>query len=82
MPTFKKKVSFYESEEGADTLRELTIMAKDLVYNTGSSFSADAERYPDNKIPFVDKHMKYLNAHPSVNPQQYISNLRLMTKRR
>jgi hypothetical protein len=80
MSTVKKRVNFFESQEGlqiADTLKD---MALDTAYNTDSSYSANSELYPDNLIPFVAKHMSYLNAHPSTDPQHYISNLRLMTR--
>ena len=55
-------------------------MARDNVYNTGSSYSANSIQYPDNLIPFVDKHVNYLNAHPGLDPSQYIANLRLITR--
>ena len=46
------------------------------------SFSANAELYPDGNIPFVEKHIAYLMDHPKVDPDQYLSNLRLMLKKR
>ena len=80
MPTAKKKVNLYESEEGALILQELRTIAADVKYNTGSSYSADSSSYSDNLIPFVDKHMRYLILHPSVDPAHYLANLRLMTR--
>lgn len=80
MPTAKKRVNFFESEEGLEIERTLRGMALDAAYNTDASYSANSSLYPDNLIPFVAKHMSYLNAHPSTDPQHYISNLRLMTK--
>ena len=80
MPTAKKKVNLYESEEGMVIQQELREMAADIRYNTGSSYSADSSSYADHLIPFVDKHMRYLIVHPSVDPVHYIANLRLMTK--
>ncbi|CAN5456799.1 hypothetical protein BH10PAT3_BH10PAT3_7870 [soil metagenome] len=80
MPTAKKKINLYESEEGAIIQKELRAMAADLAYNTGSSYSADSSAYSDNLIPFVDKHMRYLIVHPSVDPVHYLANLRLMTR--
>jgi len=80
MPTAKKKVNLYESEEGALIQKELHEMAADVKYNTGSSYSADGSSYSDHLIPFVDKHMRYLMVHPSVDPAHYLANLRLMTK--
>ena len=80
MPTAKKKVNLYESEEGAVIQKELISMAADATYNTGSSYSTDTSSYSDHLIPFVDKHMRYLNLHPSVDPLHYLANLRLMTR--
>ncbi len=80
MPTAKKRINFFESEEGLEIERILREMALNTAYNTDASYSANSTLYPNNLIPFVAKHMSYLNAHPSTDPQHYISNLRLMTK--
>ena len=82
MPTLKKRISFFESEEGTRVHQTLHLMTQDPIYNTEASYSANATVYPDNLIPFVDKHMNYLNTHPAVDPYNYISNLRLKTKSR
>lgn len=82
MPTLKKRISFFDSEEGLRIQQTLQLMMLDPIYNTESSYSANATMYPDNLIPFVDKHMNYLNTHPAVDPYNYISNLRLKTKSR
>ena len=76
----KKRTNLFESEEGAEIKRILISMTKNDVYSTSPSYSANSERYPDNLIPFVDKHMNYLNAHPNIDPRHYIANLRLMTR--
>ena len=80
MPTLKKRVSFYESEEGLQVKSELQAMVTNLLYFTESSYSANIIQHPDNLVNFVEKHMNYLNTHPSIDPSQYISNLRLITK--
>ena len=80
MTTFKKRSDFYSSEEGIHTLKVLQSMTVDDNYHTDPSYSANVLLYTNNLIPFVDKHMLYLQDHPSINPQQYIANLRLMTK--
>ncbi len=82
MPTLKRKVNFFESEEGIEIAATLRLMAEDLAFNTESSYSANTVLHPDNLISFVEKHMNYLNTHPAINPREYISNLRLMTRRR
>jgi len=80
MATIKKKINFFESEEGAAIEQALQHMTLDATYNTAASYSTNATVYPDNLIPFVDKHKNYLAAHPAVNPKLYVSNLRLMTR--
>lgn len=80
MATLKKRVNFYESEEGQAAQLLLEAMAADIGYNTPASYSANLERYPDKLMPFVEKHMTYLNQHPSVEPRHYLANLRLMSR--
>ncbi|HUP26214.1 MAG TPA: hypothetical protein VM124_01040 [Candidatus Limnocylindrales bacterium] len=80
MPTLKKKTNFLQSEAGDKARKALYLMASDDAYNTRASYIADGTDYPDNLIPFVDKHMNYLNTHPSIDVGQYLSNLRLMVR--
>ncbi len=80
MPVTNKKLVL-DSEAGAKVIQALTEMADDVTYNTGDSYSANGEKYPDNKISFVDKHINYLLSHSSVNPDHYLANLRLMTRK-
>lgn len=80
MATTKRKINFFQSEEGAAIKATLISIATDKAYNTKSSYSVNEVEYPDHLIPFVDKHMNYLNGHPSIDPDQYVSNLRLITK--
>ncbi|MBA3758603.1 hypothetical protein H0X10_03165 [Candidatus Saccharibacteria bacterium] len=80
MPTLKKKSDFFETAEGLEIARALREMDADNAFSTIASYSANAAVYPDNLIPFVDKHMNYLKQHQNVNPVHYLSNLRLMTK--
>lgn len=47
-----------------------------------TSFTANTVLYPDGQIPFVQKHLDYLMAHPKLDPNQYLSNLRLMLRKR
>lgn len=80
MTTHKTRRDFYISEEGIKVAEELRLMVTDEAFMTGSSFSANTEKYGDNLIPFVDKHMAYLRDHPTINSRQYLSNLRLKTR--
>ena len=41
---------------------------------------SDVERYPNNLITFAQSHIEHLKKFPNINPDQYISNLKLMTK--
>ncbi len=80
MATAKTRSNFYTSEDGLIAIAELRTIAKSADYHTSSSYSANAELYPDHKMPFVDKHMQYLQNHPELNMHQYIANIKLMTK--
>lgn len=80
MPGSKKRENLFTSEQGADIRRMLEEMMKDSCYNTAASYCANSEKYPDNQMPFIDKHLTYLNAHPAVDPTSYLANLKLMTK--
>lgn len=80
MSITRKKGRFIGSEEAVEVEKVLQLMVNDDSYVTETSYSTNSELYPDNQIPFVDKHMNYLNAHPSTDPKQYVSNLRLMTR--
>jgi hypothetical protein len=80
MPTPTRRPDFFTSQAGLSALQLLQTMMADDMYNTVSSYSANAILYPDHRISFCDKHMAYLRDHPGVDPDLYISNLRLMTK--
>lgn len=80
MATVKKRTDFFTSPEGLKVKEELRRMVEDEAFFTESSYSADFEKYTDNLIPFVDKHMNYLRTHPSVEIDHYLANLRLMTR--
>lgn len=77
---FKKRSGFFDSEEGKEVKRLLQYMTTDKAFNTLSSYTSDSSLYPDNMMPFVDKHMNYLNAHPELDSQKYITNVRLKTR--
>lgn len=80
MATTHKKPKFLDSEEAVSVKQILRLMTNDATYNTNSTYTSSSEQYPNNLIPFIDKHMNYLQAHPDVDPTQYIANLRLMTR--
>lgn len=76
----KKRPNFYDSDEATTIKQTLISMQTDIRYTTDSSYSANIDKYPDHIRPFVEKHMEYLHTHPSVDPNQYLANLRLITK--
>lgn len=79
MPTTIRK--YLATEDQVVRVKELLQeLVDDSAYNTEPSYIASNEVYTDHMIPFVEKHMAYLMSHPKVNPAQYISNLRMMTK--
>jgi hypothetical protein len=76
----KSQRDFFQSAVAAEVRAKLLEMSSDDRFQTSPSYSANTAAYPDNLIPFVDKHMNYLGAHPGVNPTQYIANLKLVTR--
>jgi hypothetical protein len=82
MAGYKRKNDYFTSEEGVEIAQLLSKMASDDSYNTEPSYSANSDLYPDNEISFVDKHISYLRTHPSIDPHHYLSNLKLMTRKR
>lgn len=74
-----KAQEFLQSDAGKDAYQSLLKMIDDEAYNTTSTFSPSAE---NGNLLFIDKHMNYLCAHLDVNTLQYLSNLRLITKKR
>lgn len=76
----KKRLDFYDSEEGVEARDMLIVLAADDGYNTEPGYTAKIDEYPDKVLPFVDKHMQYLLAHPGVDARSYIANLRIMTR--
>lgn len=68
---------FFESEAGKLLRQELLEMAQSEDYNTRTMYSTQ----DTNGLSFVDKHMKYMSQFPELQCNQYVSNLKLMTKR-
>lgn len=68
--------NFFESDEGVQLRSELTLMTKNKLYNTKSIYSTQNK----DGVSFIDKHMKYMSLYPYLNRQQYVLNLKLMTR--
>jgi hypothetical protein len=80
MPTAKKRPDLFSTQEGVLVEEALKSMALDTSYATIDTYSANSEAHPDHLVTFVEKHMSYLRSHPSVDPDHYLANLRLMTR--
>lgn len=80
MSFVNRKIDFMTSERGLLTMQKLKDMVTSDSYHTESSYSANTTLYPNNLVPFVEKHMAYLRDRPNVDPDNYVANLRLMTK--
>jgi hypothetical protein len=76
----RTRKDFLNTEEGKEVQLKLQGMTSDSQYNTAASYSNDTDLYPDNLIPFVDKHMNYLVNHPMLETGQYLANVRLITR--
>jgi hypothetical protein len=76
----KTRRNFSDTEEGRELRLRLQVMTSDSLYNTAPSYSNDTVLYPDNLIPFVDKHMNYIVNHPMLEVGQYLANVRLITR--
>jgi hypothetical protein len=76
----KQRKGFVDSEEGKAIKQKLQLMTTNSLYNTASSYSTNSAVYPDNLIPFVDKHMNYLVAHPQLESSKYFANLQMITR--
>jgi len=67
--------NFLQSDKAAVLRNELEKMVKNPAYNTRvMSLLSDDASY------FVEKHMKYMSDHLTMDHSQYIQNLKLMTK--
>jgi hypothetical protein len=74
-PKSSSRTEFLRSEKADELRLELIAMTKSPLYNTrvialGGSGAA----------VFVEKHMRYMSVHLTMDHSQYIQNLRLMTK--
>lgn len=68
-----------EEQEVRDALHQMVLSG---LYNTSPGYTANSAAYPDGLMPFVDKHMRYLDIYPKLDAQVYIANLRLKTRLR
>lgn len=60
----------------ADIKSQLLSMESDPTYITKATYSP----LQDEAISFCDKHFTYISTHPAIKPNEYMANLRLMTR--
>ena len=65
-----------------EVIFELKKLQDDPTMTTKSIYSPLANEYPENQLPFVEVHMNYLRKNKGTDPAQYLSNLRIMIKKR
>lgn len=76
MRTTLSQQKFLDSEAAVQIREQLIKMMEDPKFNTTSTYAATREEL----LSFVEKHMTYLSDHPKLNPEDYMRNLRLMTR--
>lgn len=68
------------------TEEEISVVLKKLeadpAFVTTPAYRANTSLFPNNSISFVDAHLTYLKLHPKLDPNHYLANLRLMTRKR
>lgn len=74
------KARHYTPEQEARLLSALAEMEQNVGFNTASQYSGNTEKHPDNQISFTEKHLDHLKKFPNIDPDQYVMNLRLMTR--
>lgn len=69
----------YSLDTAAIKLKQLE---NDPTMQTTGAYSPTAVDYPDQIRPFSEVHLEYLRKNKHVNPEHYISNLKIMLKKR
>ena len=76
----KKRIYASGIDEEQRIRESLHQMVQDSSFNTEPAYTTNSTAYPDGLIPFVDKHMRYLDANPKLDARMYLANLRLKTR--
>lgn len=74
------KSRHFTPEQEAEVIQALKKLEKDPLFNTQSQYSGNADKHPNNRVTFTEKHMDHLKKFPNIDPSQYILNLKLMTR--
>lgn len=72
------KVDYFETSEGEEILEALQLMCDSTEYVTGESYSPHSE----SLLTFIQKHQDFIRKHPNTDARQYVSNLRIMCRKR
>lgn len=80
MPSAWMKSNMNSYMKESEITQKLQAMLKDDTYRTLPGYSIDTDQYPDHVVPFLEDHVNYLRRHRHINPEHYLSNLRLMLK--
>jgi hypothetical protein len=75
---FTAKVDYFETIDGLEILQALKSMARSEEYVTKESYTPHSEVL----LTFVEKHQEFIRKHPNTNAQHYVSNLKIMCRRR
>lgn len=67
---------YLETDAAKAACETLEEMVASPDYHTESSYSPTS----DERVSFIDKHVRYLSTHRNVDYHHYLSNLKLMTK--
>ncbi len=73
---------FINNVEEEEIVAALSLLESNSLYLTKPIYRGDAQKWPGNQMSFIDYHLTYLKAHPTLNPYHYLANLRLMLKRK
>jgi hypothetical protein len=79
---YSKKQDFFDTPEGKEIEEILKHIASSDDFSTSSSYSPNSDLYMNNSMTFVEKHMAYIRSHPKVNPGQYVSNLKISSRKK
>jgi hypothetical protein len=80
MPSKSRSQSTTEFMSDAEVRQALSLMDGDSSYKTDPGYSSSDTLYPAHQVPFIERHVQYLQNHPKVNPEHYLANLRIMTR--
>ena len=76
LSTNQYRQQFLASAQADEVMDQLRLMEVSAAYHTKESYSPSSL----DAVTFTDKHFTYICSHPAVKPQEYLANLRLMTK--